>query len=105
MPLGSAQVQLPLSASGQIQDMDPANALQIAIKNNVGVYYFQTLIPLHAVLEESKGPDVTSLAFEDVWSSATGITFETPIKTDDFIQRLGRNGVHFIEQVSSMVIL
>ena len=36
---------IPLVKGGQIQEMDPQNLLQVAIKNNVGVYYFSTLMP------------------------------------------------------------
>lgn len=104
MPSGSAEVQLPLSTTGAKQDMDPANALQIAIKNNNGVYYFQTLAPIHAVLVEDRS-GVSSTAFEDVWSAGDSSSFSASVKGDDFIQKLGQIGVHYVEQVSSTVRL
>jgi hypothetical protein len=41
---GSHTVSIPLQRGGKVQEMDPPNMLQVAIKNNVGVYYFATLI-------------------------------------------------------------
>jgi hypothetical protein len=36
---------LSLNNAGTKQDMDPVNNIQIALKNNLGVYYFATLLP------------------------------------------------------------
>ncbi|ORY54209.1 Subdomain of clathrin and coatomer appendage domain-containing protein [Neocallimastix californiae] len=33
--------------------MTPINNLQIAVKNNTGIYYFQTLVPIHILFVES----------------------------------------------------
>ena len=42
---GTHTVNLPMIKGGLIGEMDPSNLLQVAIKNNVGVYYFSTLLP------------------------------------------------------------
>ncbi|KAJ3044231.1 hypothetical protein HDV00_002909 [Rhizophlyctis rosea] len=44
-PGASADVLLPLNTSGGVQQMEPRNLIQIAVKNNVGVYYFQMMVP------------------------------------------------------------
>ncbi|KAJ2992624.1 hypothetical protein HDV02_002958 [Globomyces sp. JEL0801] len=44
-PSQSANVTLVLSRTGNPQPMTPVNMLQIAVKNNVGVYYFTTHVP------------------------------------------------------------
>jgi hypothetical protein len=44
-PSQSATVNLALLKSGNPQQMTPVNLLQVAIKNNNGVYYFATHIP------------------------------------------------------------
>jgi hypothetical protein len=48
-PNGTAVVHLALLKTGTPQAMTPANLLQIAIKNNNGVYYFAAHIPLQFV--------------------------------------------------------
>jgi hypothetical protein len=48
-PGNSAQVSLELTKTGEPRETDPVNMLQIAVKNNVGVYYFATMIPLNLV--------------------------------------------------------
>lgn len=44
-PKGQFVQSLPLNLVGTKQKMEPFNMLQIAIKNNVGVYYFSTMFP------------------------------------------------------------
>ncbi|TPX69947.1 hypothetical protein SpCBS45565_g02124 [Spizellomyces sp. 'palustris'] len=43
-PYQSADVLLRLSTSGGVQKMDPPNLIQIALKNNLGIYYFNAFI-------------------------------------------------------------
>ncbi|KAB7500218.1 AP-2 complex subunit beta [Armadillidium nasatum] len=40
-------VALPLAINGPIQLMDPINNLQVAVKNNIDVFYFALLMPMH----------------------------------------------------------
>lgn len=48
-PNETKQVSLQLFTNGQKQEMNPVNLLQIAIKNHLGVYYFQTLVPMDLI--------------------------------------------------------
>ncbi|XP_013142094.1 PREDICTED: AP-1 complex subunit beta-1 [Papilio polytes] len=49
---GRSEAALPLAAAGPVQRMDPLNNLQVAIKNNVDVFYFACLIPAHVLFTE-----------------------------------------------------
>ncbi|RKP17978.1 hypothetical protein ROZALSC1DRAFT_23677, partial [Rozella allomycis CSF55] len=42
----SIETKLKLLTDGPTQSMNPINNLQVAIKNNLGVFYFQTQVPL-----------------------------------------------------------
>ncbi|XP_072934279.1 AP-1 complex subunit beta-1 isoform X2 [Epargyreus clarus] len=49
---GRADAALPLALGGPVQRMEPLNNLQVAIKNNVDVFYFACLIPAHILFTE-----------------------------------------------------
>jgi vesicle coat complex subunit len=44
-PNSSKDFTLPLGTNGPVQQMNPPTLLQIAVKNNLGVYYFQHVLP------------------------------------------------------------
>nr|XP_021189433.2 AP-1 complex subunit beta-1 [Helicoverpa armigera]XP_021189434.2 AP-1 complex subunit beta-1 [Helicoverpa armigera] len=48
----AADAPLALATTGPVQRMDPLNNLQVAIKNNVDVFYFACLIPVHILFTE-----------------------------------------------------
>ncbi|XP_059049248.1 AP-1 complex subunit beta-1 [Achroia grisella] len=48
----AAEAPLALATTGPVQRMDPLNNLQVAIKNNVDVFYFACLIPVHILFTE-----------------------------------------------------
>ncbi|XP_063541262.1 AP-1 complex subunit beta-1 [Cydia strobilella] len=47
-----AEAPLPLATTGPVQRMEPLNNLQVAIKNNVDVFYFACLMPAHILFTE-----------------------------------------------------
>ncbi|KAM4576476.1 AP-1 complex subunit beta-1 isoform 3-T4 [Odontesthes bonariensis] len=54
-PLGpnqSIEVALPLSTVGPVMKMDPINNLQVAVKNNIDVFYFSCQYPMSMLLVE-----------------------------------------------------
>ncbi|XP_050667407.1 AP-1 complex subunit beta-1 [Leptidea sinapis] len=51
-PGARADAALPLAAPGPVQRMEPLNNLQVAIKNNIDVFYFACLIPAHVLFAE-----------------------------------------------------
>nr|CAH8829665.1 unnamed protein product [Trichobilharzia regenti] len=52
MPHQSVNKSLPLATTGPVMKMDPLMNLQIAVKNNVDVFYFATLVPMHILFVE-----------------------------------------------------
>ncbi|XP_029427721.1 AP-1 complex subunit beta-1 isoform X4 [Rhinatrema bivittatum] len=51
-PNQTVEVSLPLSTVGSVMKMDPLNNLQVAVKNNIDVFYFSTLYLLHILFVE-----------------------------------------------------
>ncbi|KAK3097948.1 hypothetical protein FSP39_014752 [Pinctada imbricata] len=52
LPNQSASSSLQLNTMGPVQRMDPLTSLQVAIKNNIDVFYFSSLVPMHALFVE-----------------------------------------------------
>ena len=48
-PGATVATQLVLTTQGVVQKMEPLNTLQVAIKNNLKVFYFATAIPLEVL--------------------------------------------------------
>lgn len=94
LPGIKTNVQLTLVPTGTVQRMDPVNVLQVAIKNNNGVYYFQTTIPLFVLLDERAS--LTTAAFEAIWGDVTleSRSFDLSASfNDEILMHLSRNGV------------
>lgn len=100
----SSEVILPLHLQGQFQRMDPINNLQVAIKNNIGVFYFSTLIPLHVLF--LKNGEMERRVFLSTWKDIPS-THEKSfaldnlggvpnMSTDNLIEKLKRNNVFVI---------
>ncbi|XP_033210556.1 AP-1 complex subunit beta-1 isoform X1 [Belonocnema kinseyi] len=51
-PGASIEVSVILSTSGAVQRMEPLNNLQVAIKNNIDVFYFACLVPMNVYFTE-----------------------------------------------------
>ncbi|ESN89905.1 hypothetical protein HELRODRAFT_187670 [Helobdella robusta] len=51
-PSQSTSISLPLNTNGPMQQMNPLNNLQVAIKTNVEVLYFSCLYPIHILFTE-----------------------------------------------------
>lgn len=54
-PLGpgqSIEVSIAMNTTGAVQRMDPLNNLQVAIKNNIDVFYFACIIPMNVFFVE-----------------------------------------------------
>ncbi|XP_036056210.1 AP-1 complex subunit beta-1-like [Onychomys torridus] len=51
-PNQTVELSLPLSTVGSVMKMEPLNNLQVAVKNNIDVFYFSTLYPLHVLFVE-----------------------------------------------------
>jgi len=51
-PQQSVSVSLPCRTNGPVQKMDPLTQLQVAVKDNVDVFYFAVNVPLHVYFDE-----------------------------------------------------
>jgi AP-1 complex subunit beta-1 len=54
-PLNSGQsieTNVVLSTAGAVQRMEPLNNLQVAIKNNIDIFYFACIVPMHVYFTE-----------------------------------------------------
>uniref|UniRef100_A0A8C9SUX5 AP complex subunit beta n=1 Tax=Scleropages formosus TaxID=113540 RepID=A0A8C9SUX5_SCLFO len=51
-PNQTTEVSLPLSTVGPVMKMEPLNNLQVAVKNNIDVFYFSCLYPISILFVE-----------------------------------------------------
>lgn len=56
-PNSNTDVDLVLNTNGPVQKMDPLTSLQVAVKNNVDVFYFSTTLPIHVFCVEDGAMD------------------------------------------------
>ena len=64
-PNQTVSTQLVLNTNGPVQKMDPLTNLQVAVKNNIDVFYFATTVPIHVyVINDS---EMDKMAFMQTW--------------------------------------
>lgn len=64
-PNQSTEYSLPLHTAGPIQKMEPLNNVQVAIKNNIDVFYFASAVPLYVYFAEDGAME--RKVFLDTW--------------------------------------
>lgn len=64
-PNQSMPVNLVLSTNGPVLKMNPINNLQIAVKNNVDVFYFSLMVPMHVYFVEDG--EIDKRLFLNTW--------------------------------------
>ncbi|XP_059165905.1 AP-1 complex subunit beta-1-like isoform X2 [Physella acuta] len=99
-PNQSASTSLPLNTQGQVQKMEPLTNLQVAIKNNISVFYFSCQIPMHVLFTEEGEMDK-----KDFLSSWKEIPSQNEVQStimnvqhnaDTVSQKLGNNNIFTI---------
>ncbi|VDD74271.1 unnamed protein product [Mesocestoides corti] len=99
-PKQSVKVILPLGFGNQVVKMDPLMNLQVAVKNNVDVFYFACLVPIH-VLFTSVG-EMEKMVFLATWKDIPAENEQqfvlTPLSldADTCSQKLRNNNVFTI---------
>ncbi|VDK37620.1 unnamed protein product [Taenia asiatica] len=99
-PKQSAKVMLPLGFGNQVVKVDPLMNLQVAVKNNVGVFYFACLVPIH-VLFTAAG-EMEKMVFLATWKDIPAENEQqfalTPLSldADTCSQKLRNNNVFTI---------
>jgi len=48
----SLDISVPMNTTGPVQKMDPLTNIQVAIKNNIDIFYFACIAPLHIFFSE-----------------------------------------------------
>uniref|UniRef100_A0A183C3Z3 AP complex subunit beta n=1 Tax=Globodera pallida TaxID=36090 RepID=A0A183C3Z3_GLOPA len=64
-PNQCVSVSLPCNTTGTVQRMDPLTNLQVALKNNVDVFYFALVVPLNVYFDE--GGQMDKRDFLQLW--------------------------------------
>eukprot|EP00127_Corallochytrium_limacisporum_P002893 Clim_evm72s142 gene=Clim_evmTU72s142 len=68
VPNASERIVLPMATTGPVQKMDPLNNLQVAVKNNTGVIYFQCQVPIHVFFTEQ--PALPEQQWLEMWGAS-----------------------------------
>ncbi|XP_023210389.1 AP-1 complex subunit beta-1-like [Centruroides sculpturatus] len=99
-PNSSVETSLPINTMGPIQKMDPLTNLQVAVKNNVDVFYFSCLIPMHVVCTEDGLMDkrVFLATWKDIPAqNEVQYNIENiPLSADQISQKLQNNNIFTI---------
>ncbi|KAK6102573.1 Adaptin N terminal region family protein [Brugia pahangi] len=97
-PNQSVQTSLPCHTNGPVQKMEPLTNLQVAIKNDVGVFYFATIVPLNMYFDESGQMDKRD--FLQMWKEIPeqnevqfAINNVKGLSADDICTKLQQNNV------------
>ncbi|XP_014224741.1 AP-1 complex subunit beta-1 isoform X2 [Trichogramma pretiosum] len=99
-PGQSIEVSIVLSTIGAVQRMEPLNNLQVAIKNNIDVFYFACLVPMNVYFSEDGQLDKRVFlstwkdipAQNEVQYTLTGIM----LTTDQVVTKMQQNNVFTI---------
>lgn len=65
LPNQATSVQLALNTTGPVLKMDPLMNLQVAIKNNIDIFYFNCLVPIHVFFVQDG--DMDKMTFVQTW--------------------------------------
>lgn len=99
-PSVSHECSLPLSTTGAVQRMDPLNNLQVAIKNNIDVFYFACLVPMNVYFVEDGQMD--KRVFLSTWKDIPAqneVQFtltDVQCNADAIVQKMQQNNVFTI---------
>jgi hypothetical protein len=64
-PSQTVPTSLVLNVNGPVLKMTPINNLQIAVKNNIDVFYFSTIVPMHVFFAEDG--EIDKRLFLNTW--------------------------------------
>ena len=93
-------VTVPMTTTGPVQKMDPLTNVQVAIKNNVDIFYFACLAPIHIFFSEEG--NMEKKTFLNTWKDIPATneiqyTIENVECTSDGIQsKMALNNVRIV---------
>ena len=76
-----ASLALNINTPTHIQPSSPVHSLQIAVKNNAGLFFFQTLVPIHIFFREDG--QLPQSDFLKTWKEASD-SFSTSVEGVQF---------------------
>ena len=98
LPNQSITTVLPCHTSGHVQKMEPLNKVQVAVKNNIDVFYFEVLVPLYVYFDENGQMDKRD--FLQLWKEIPEqnevqftISNTNNLSADDICTKLQQNNV------------
>lgn len=96
----SHECSLPLATTGAVQRMEPLNNLQVAIKNNIDVFYFACLVPMNVYYVEDGQMD--KRLFLSTWKEIPAqnelqyTLTNVQLSADAIVQKMQQNNVFTI---------
>lgn len=101
-PNQETSTSLVLHTNGPVQKMQPINNLQVAIKNNVDVFYYSVVVPMHVYFAEDG--EIDKRVFLSTWKEIPEqnemqfqIGLAVPaVNSDDLCSKLRNNNVFTI---------
>lgn len=101
-PGASVETSIILSTAGAVQRMEPLNNLQVAIKNNIDVFYFACIVPMNVYFAEDGQLD--KRVFLSTWKDIPAqnevtISLTSISKCTDFYIFMQRHFVRFTKLI------
>jgi AP-1 complex subunit beta-1 len=100
-PSQTASTSLMLNLNGPTMKMQPLNSLQVAIKNNIDVFYLTVLVPMHMFFVEDG--EIDKRLFLNSWKEIPEqnelqyqLNMHGGYSTDDFTNKLKANNIFTI---------
>ena len=104
-PNQTTSAQLTLNTTGPIMRMDPLTNLQIAVKNNIDVFYFNALVPIHVFFVNDG--DMDKMTFVQTWQDIPEsnevkhqLQNTNGLSIDDLQSKLRLNNIHTITRTT-----
>lgn len=102
MPNRSANFSLPINTNGPIQKTELLTTLQVAIKNNIDIFYFTTQIPMHVLFIEDT--DINKSFYLTTWNEVSNANeaqttlTNVHLSTSDILVKLNANNVFTVNK-------
>ena len=104
-PNQTISTQLILNTNGQIMKMNPLTNLQVAVKNNIDVFYFNCYVPIHIYFVNNN--DIDKRIFVQTWQDIPEsneikdqLQNSNNLSIDDIQNRLSMNNVHTVTRTT-----
>ncbi|UJR36258.1 hypothetical protein I4U23_028988 [Adineta vaga] len=101
LPNQTVSTQLVLNNTGSVLKMDPLTNLQVAIKNNVDVFYFACTVPIHVYFVQDN--EIDKMAFVQIWQEMPEtneikhqLQNVNGLSIDDLQNKLRLNNIHTV---------